>query len=717
MTEHLCNPLLVEELEEKLPPSYQLEWVRYRRNNKGTSLKVFADYMSELIEDITEMKDLDNHRTQVGSSRGDKRMRVHHHAVAQEEKKCFVCQSALHKVRNCDEFKNLSVGRRLESVEKYGLCKNCLNYHGRSACRFKRACDREGCEEKHHPLLHPNRTTVSEELCNVHSEQGKSTIFRTMLVTLSAGEMKCDTVAFFDEGASGTFIEEKLADDLELKGELQPLVMTWSGGIERREDSSRKIDVVLSTSSSPEKFLLKGARTVKKLVLPKQRESCRQLKERYAHLRDVPVEDVARKHVGIMIGLDNIHLFAPLDSKIGQPGEPIAVKSKIGWSIYGPRKLRSDSGQEENSNYHTSFLVSNEELHDVLKAQYITDNTGVSGVNPPESKEERRARKILEATTVRVGNRFETGLLWKEEKRRFPPSYEMAKQRVVSLQRKLAKDTELSSALQDMIQEYQDKGYAHLITQSELEETDPAAVWYLPISVVKNPNKPGKIRMVWDAAASVKGISLNTELLKGPDLLCSLPSVLCPFRESSIGFGGDIKEMYHQIAIRKEDKQAQRFLFPDPIKNEPRIFVMDVATFGSTCSPCSAQYVKNANADEYADEFPEACDAIKYRHYVDDYLDSTDTIEEALTLAKQVKYVHSKGGFHIRNWVSNEERLSEEMGEEKPAQEIHFKEKYAEGMAKVDRVLGILWNVKKDSFQFRPPSKAHEYDHPSKRAV
>ncbi|XP_062538894.1 uncharacterized protein LOC134207184 [Armigeres subalbatus] len=63
---------------------------------------------------------------------------------------------------------------------------------------------------------------------------------------------------------------------------------------------------------------------------------------------------------------------------------------------------------------------------------------------------------------------------------------------------------------------------------------------------------------------------------------------------------------------------------------------MDVATFGSTCSPTSAQYVKNLNAEECSGEYPRAAAAIKNKHYVDDYLDSFETVQEAIEVVNEV---------------------------------------------------------------------------------
>ncbi|XP_055622057.1 uncharacterized protein LOC129765672 [Toxorhynchites rutilus septentrionalis] len=300
--------------------------------------------------------------------------------------------------------------------------------------------------------------------------------------------------------------------------------------------------------------------------------------------------------------------------------------------------------------HHTCSTLSNQELHDLLRKTYTLEESVISAALLPESVEDRRAKEILEKTTVSVGDRFETGLLWKEDDPSFPDSYPMAVKRMQSMERHLQKDAELYEKVRCMIGEYLAKGYAHIATRSELKAFDCTKVWYIPLNIVFNPRKQ-KYRLVWDARAEVKGISLNSKLLKGPDMLTALPAVLCRFRERAIGFGADIKEMYHQMRIREADKRVIRFVFRNDPLMAPVVYVMDVATFGATCSPSSAQYVKNLNAKEYAGQFPEAEKAIVENHYVDDYFDSADTIEETVKRARDVR--DSKT---VLSWIHSDHR-------------------------------------------------------------
>ena len=125
--------------------------------------------------------------------------------------------------------------------------------------------------------------------------------------------------------------------------------------------------------------------------------------------------------------------------------------------------------------------------------------------------------------------------------------------------------------------------------------------WYLPHFGAFNPNKPGKLCLVFDAAVRTDGTSLNDALLNGPDLLNPLPAVLFKFRQDRIAFTADIKEMFHQVMMKDEDRASQRFLCRGMSRDQPpppRTFQMEAMSFGAVCSPSSAQYVKNRNAIE-----------------------------------------------------------------------------------------------------------------------
>ncbi|XP_041632161.1 uncharacterized protein [Drosophila kikkawai] len=111
--------------------------------------------------------------------------------------------------------------------------------------------------------------------------------------------------------------------------------------------------------------------------------------------------------------------------------------------------------------------------------------------------------------------------------------------------------------------------------------------------------------------------------------------------------------MFHRINIRQEDMHAQRLLWYDASQNKINTYVMRAMTFGISCAPFIAHYVRNKNAELHQHQFPLAVDAIQRAHYVDDFIDSMSDEEKAIEITNQVKEVHARGGFEICNWASN----------------------------------------------------------------
>lgn len=138
----------------------------------------------------------------------------------------------------------------------------------------------------------------------------------------------------------------------------------------------------------------------------------------------------------------------------------------------------------------------------------------------------------------------------------------------------------------------------------------------------------------------------------------SLLTVLSKFREGRIGVCGDIKEMYHQVLITKDDQDAQRFLWRNEKTGLIETYKMLVMTFGSTSSPATAQYVKNYNASQFLDVHHEAAKAVIQLHYVDDYVSSFNEENEAINITTAVRDIQKSCGFELRGFISNSREVT-----------------------------------------------------------
>ena len=132
--------------------------------------------------------------------------------------------------------------------------------------------------------------------------------------------------------------------------------------------------------------------------------------------------------------------------------------------------------------------------------------------------------------------------------------------------------------------------------------------------------KKNKIRVVFDANAEYKGVSLNQNLLQGPDLTNELLGVLLRFRKERIAVSCDVEQMFHQFHVCPEDRDFFRFLWlENGLYEQPVEYRMCVHLFGATSSPGCANYGLKAVADIGAQEYSEeAAEFIKHNFYVDD---------------------------------------------------------------------------------------------------
>ncbi|XP_043861898.1 uncharacterized protein LOC122756444 [Drosophila santomea] len=684
---HLDNPMLLRELVDKLPTQHKLSWAMHPRSASIPVVKSFSDWIYNLAEAASTVIPAQNswsvnthtHLSTGGMCESEDDQKKDD---AKPNPSCVMCNSTEHYAAQCEKFKSLPVPERHHIINDAKACYRCLKMHRRK-CFSKRDCGVDNCQSKHHPLLH--REAPKPELVSTHHQETglDESYFRILPVTLYGSGAKVDTYAFLDEGSSVTLIDEGILKLLKVPVSSEPLCLQWTGDTTRTEEMSLKAQVKISEMGSGRKLWLNNVHSIKHLALPKQTVDAHKLGSKYKHLHGLPIKSYWNAAPMLLIGANNWTFAVPRKIREGRRNEPIASKCMLGWSIQGTSNA--------TQNYSLHHCVCNwDDIDKTVRESFNTDP-----ITPRElfSKDDKKATEILEETCKKVNGRYQVGLLWRDKNVILPESYSNALKRLECLRQKINKNPELFNQIQGQIDNLVDKNYAFELETKDIAE-DINRVWYLPIFIALNPNKPNKIRLVWDAAAKSHGKSLNDFMLNGPDFLNPLTEVLMAFRVGRIGVCADIAEMFHQITIQQSDMHAQRFLWLSKGNKTPRTFVMRAMTFGICCAPCIAHYVRDKNAQEFKDQCPRAFESITKAHYVDDLIDSYTDDSEAIEVTSKVRDIHAEGGFTIRNWISNSTAILKHFGEWQIAEQ-HPKE-----LGGPEKVLGMYWEPSNDVFKY-----------------
>ena len=98
---------------------------------------------------------------------------------------------------------------------------------------------------------------------------------------------------------------------------------------------------------------------------------------------------------------------------------------------------------------------------------------------------------------------------------------------------------------------------------------------------------------------------------------------------------------------------------------------MKVHLFGATSSPSCANFALLQCVEDNREYFdPVTCKAVENNCYVDDFLLSVPTVEEAILMVQHVTFLCNLGGFHLTKWVSNSRQLLENLQEHERAKSI-----------------------------------------------
>ena len=171
---------------------------------------------------------------------------------------------------------------------------------------------------------------------------------------------------------------------------------------------------------------------------------------------------------------------------------------------------------------------------------------------------------------------------------------------------------------------------------------------------------------MYNASARKNGTALNDCLHTGPPLTSDILAILIRFRVQSIALVADIEKAFFMIAVKKEDRDALRFLWVDDVSlAEPKIVEYRFArvVFRVISSPFffNAALLKYITSSERED--PEFVSRMLRSFYVDDLSISLVGLDEAYQLYLKSRERMALGGINLRKWLTDSRPLKEKVKE------------------------------------------------------
>ena len=230
--------------------------------------------------------------------------------------------------------------------------------------------------------------------------------------------------------------------------------------------------------------------------------------------------------------------------------------------------------------------------------------------------------------------------------------------------------------------------------------------FYIPHKpVVRESAETTKLRVVYDVSARTHSgaPSLNECLNPGPPLQNQLWSVLVRARFHPLVIARDIKQVFLQVRIREDDRDALRFYWLKDLNSQTaEALRLTRALFGLTCSPFLLGGVVQHLLESCREKYPEIVREIEKSLYVDDLISGGPTRAKAESSQHLWRYL-LKG--HL-SCTSGTQTLSEEV--------TYAKEQLGTSRKEGASLLGLPRNKDCDTISVNFPSESTE---PTKQGI
>ena len=630
---------------------------------------------------------------------------------------CLYCKGTSHVIHDCRKFDATSAENKSEHCRKIGLCFGCLRPgHMRKQCRNPEKCKK--CSRKHPTVLHnpdwerqpsdqnsgghPQPEVVTGCVGVKHSNTPLMTVI-PVIVKHAAADQGITTYAFVDNGCGAVFADQELVNKLNARTRPTKLLLKT---LNLEEDLNTEIVTDALQLGHPDgatfidlpEIYIKDKIPIRQRDIPTQKDLLN-----WSHLNSVnlPVLTTNSRYciprVTLMVGINVPAATTPLESRIGSLGEPYAIRSPLGWLVYGlaGKDHNTTSVNFCNVSSLTTIQHDNDRLENKLKSYINMEfNESLADGTVHASKEDQRFMKIMEDKVVKRDGHY-TAPLPLRDSIQMPNNQAQVHVYAQHLKKKLIKVPPLHQEYNEFMQKLETKGYSEKVPSNEINRDDGKA-WYIPHHAVKHPRK--KARVVFNCPATFKGTSLNSKLLQGSDMTNRLFGIILRWRKEHVAIMADVEAMFYQVHVPQDERDLLRYLWwaDGDLSQNPEIYRMKVHVFGAISSPSCANYALRRCATDNATKYGnDATDAVLHDFYVDDFVKSVESEDEAIKLAKNIKMLLAEGGFNLTKWMSNSRRVIDSIPVEDQAKGVKDLDVHQEDLP-TERTLGVKWNAESD---------------------
>ena len=700
----------ISELWLKLPDRIQDSWrsysSEYKNANPGTSPRL-AHFISHLERKYRELSDpsyvrpslIENYKKpKVGTtlktlSSSD----FKEDSNSEKTSDCFLHPLGIHSITECKLFRAKDFEERKDLLKKHDRCFRCLGPHSRFSCKVKPKC--ETCSGAHASAMHidrpdeyphgkrissnskfirnrdENKRTVSplnswqtptdrvSNLCTkvCGGDKAKS-CSKIVLVDLSLPSRSSKTLrcyAILDEQSTTSFIDPKVVDffdvDFPVRDYHVRTLVTLDSVVTGKEVSGLKMSGV--NVDKPKMISLPSVLTSDFIPNCKEEIATPDIVSQHKHISYLakkfsPIHEQAE--VLLLVGRN----CGPAMRTVCHGFKsPYAHNTPLGWALVGvtcpttnhyatSTVLKSVIRLDTPSHMHAEPVFPLKERHHPRLPDIFSQSP--DDEKPGPSKDDALFMdKVIQHIHVNKTGCITMPLPFRKDNVSLPDNKSPVFYRTRNTLSKLKGDPEKLRQCINNMQKNIDQGHVEEVSSMDTDDVPARKCWYLPVFVVVHP-RSGKVRIVYDSAATYDDISLNSQLLQGPDITSRLTTVLLRFRMGEIGFSADIESMFYAFHLPEKDKDFVRFFWWK--RNDPRKeLVCYRATrhvFGNKSSPSLANIGLKYAVINSPVTTNKAKNFVNRNFYVDDGCGSADSVEEAVSILSETRA--SLGSYNIR---------------------------------------------------------------------